>query len=1277
MGNERQWSASQTAAIRERGGPLLVSAGAGSGKTSVLVERVLSRILAADGVDVDRLLIVTFTEAAAAEMRERIAAALRKAVEDAAGPAQEERALRQLHLLDLASISTLHGFCLQAVRAAAGRAGVDPGFRVAAQDEADLLAEAVLDRLLEDWLADGREPTLDFSERFGGDLGEDALRALVAQLHQFARSQPVPHLWLAEAVERFRADAEGRLADASFAPELFAGMVLRLDEALTHLREAHRVCLGAGCDGPAQVIAGEAAACAKALTAAGDHDHAAVVGALASMFAPRLTFPRDADAGVHERATTLRQRAKDLVKPLRQGVCGRGEDRLLAELRDLAPHMETLVGLTMAFSTAYQEAKARLGVVDFSDLEHTARTALTEDDGTPAELARHFRDHFAEIMVDEYQDTSPIQDEIIGLVARPGNRNLFLVGDVKQSIYRFRMAEPLLFLQRAALYEDPAVGVRIDLAENYRSRRCVVDAVNFFFEQLFSEEFAGAAYDERSRMRQGARYPDVPAANETLDGPAELHIVERAPDPADMAQQDGAGDGAQDGERLEDADGRAGAGSPGGSPLDDALDLAAAEREALVAGTRLKQLHAARALVYRPDAGRYEPVAWRDMVVLLRAKAGRIEDFLRVFRQLGVPVVGDSDSGYYAGYEIRLALSLLQIIDNSDQDIPLAAVLRSPVGGFDSTELARVRATRGGSLHAALRGFARERGAPDGDLRDKAAAFMRKLAHWRAAARQYAVPEAVEFLLRKADLLRFCAVLPGGDVRLANLRQLVSFAQNFALVQAGGFGDFVRYLEHHRLNAQDPGAAPALGEQEDVVRVMTIHRSKGLEFPVTVVAGLGQRFQVRRKGRIALHRTLGFGPSYVDLDRREVYATAASTALDGVLLRESLAEEARILYVAMTRAREKLILVGSARNVASQVDKWRGQPGARDQGRPELPLSVLMAGRSALDWIGPCVFRSPEEASAVVEARLWDTLDGEPLPLPAPAVESAGFDRAAVARFDPAAFAVVSASVRQDADESDVLLREALLRQVCEPLATDGASGVPMKLSVSDWRRAVREQEETDGVLEFGPTTLQRRFARPRFVQAQERPSAAERGTLVHAAMQRLDLSADLADDRVMRDELDRLAGQLGWSPAQLAAVPVARLTGFFSGDLGRMVLAEAPRVVRELPFTLAVPARAVAAMQGGAAQEWIERDQVIVQGTADCVILAPDGFTLIDYKTDRIAAGDPSEEVRKAADAYHTQVALYATALSRALAMPAKGAWLYFMTLGQAVPITTLALDL
>ena len=1273
MAIERQWSEAQTAAIRMRGGPILVSAGAGSGKTSVLVKRVITRILADDGADVDRLLVVTFTDAAAAEMSERIAAALREAAEDRA---TEKRALRQLHLLDRAPISTLHSFCLQAARASAGGAGVDPGFRVASQDEADLLADATLDSLMEHWLADERRPIADFVERFGGDLGEETLRTLILQLHQFARSQAVPDRWLEQALARFVADAAGPLADASFAPRLFAGVGARLEESLTHLREASRVCFGTGQDAAAQLLAEEADRLADVLETAARRDHDAAAGALARIFAPRLTFPKDVDPTVRERVQALRDRAKKLVKSLREGVCGRSEDTLLAELRELAPHIETLAGLTTAFSAAYQEAKALRGTVDFSDLEHLARAALADGDGTPTDLARHFQQYFVEIMVDEYQDTSPIQDDIIRLVAQPESRNLFLVGDVKQSIYRFRMAEPRLFLERFALYENPETGVRIDLADNYRSRGGVVDAVNFFFEQIFTPEFGGVAYDERSRMKAGACYPEIGPDKSTLDGPVELHIVERTPDPAYQGTD---GEGVPEDEAGE---------RDGAVPDADQVEWAAAEREALVAGSRLKELHDGGALVYRPQRQTYEPVKWRDMAVLMRAKSGRMEHFLRVFRQLGIPVAGDSDAGYYSGYELRLALSLLQIVDNADQDIPLAAVLRSPVGGFTSTDLALVRAKRRGSLLVALRACA---GADElkEDAGNKARRFLQKLDEWRTEVRSHALAEAVELLLHKADLLRFCSSLPGGAVREANLRQLALSARSFAEVQTGGFGDFVRYLERHRLHAGDVGASPALGEQEDVVRIMTIHKSKGLEFPVVVVAGLGQQFRLRRSSRIALHRTLGFGPAFVDLNRREVYPTAASAALEDALLQDDLAEEARILYVAMTRAREKLILVGAERNLADRREKWRQQAGPHADGRVALPAPVLLGGRSFLEWIGPCVFRGRAKTDELVRTRLWDTAAGDPLPMPKPdGAPSAALDRVAAARLDP--FALSPHDAMADHEEF-ILYRERLLRHVCEPHAMDGPSGVPMKLSVSDWRRASREQDETDGTVEFAPATMARRFARPRFVQSQEHPSAVERGMLVHVAMQRLDLARALYDDGVMRDELARLAERLGWSQAQLDAVPVAWLTGFFSSPFGRAMLAPGARVVRELPFTFAVPARVVAALQGGGAQDggaqgggaqggmraWVESDRVIVQGTADCVLLASDGFELVDYKTDQLDGGRLAVLDGRTLSAYRTQVTLYCTALSRALGLPAQAAYLYFMSAGEMLPVTELALDL
>ncbi|MHB1629471.1 MAG: UvrD-helicase domain-containing protein [Bacilli bacterium] len=1304
--SERVWSRAQEQAITARGGAVLVSAGAGSGKTSVLVERV-KRLVLVDALDIDRILIVTFTEAAAAEMRARIAAALREAV--AQRPSDAHLA-RQLHLLDRAAISTLHSFCLQVIRSAALELPVDPGFRIADDDEAGMLRFGVLERLLDDRMRSGSESFLTFADRYGGSHRDARLGPLILELYDFTRSQPHPGEWLDTAVARAEQDATLTLATVSFAAELFASFEHALRFAMELTGEAMNICArDEALASYGKTLQSDADLVAAALQCVLRRDFEGLRTAVAKPFS-RLAQAPDADDWAKERVKQLRGQAKQAVVDIAERLAARSETDLLADLAETAAHLRVLAQLASGFASAYQEAKRRRGCVDFADLEHMAYHALDggrEGEGGQSSLARQFARRFEAILVDEYQDTSPIQDAILSLVVRSDPSNEFQVGDVKQSIYRFRMAEPNLFLRKYDLYARGQGGRRIDLQDNYRSREGVVDAVNFLFGQLFAPALGGIVYDARARMRAQASYPPVDGGL-SLAGAVELHLIDRAVEDAedDAGELGDAAGGARDaagqwrdgGREMRESVGglresgggmqesvggmrESGGGmqelvggmqelvgetprSAGCAPdevrgagesappaeNDAAGSLSAIEMEAQVIGQRLLELHRRRVLVWQPEAGVYRPIRWRDMVVLLRSRSGRAEPMMRIFRQLGIPVYGESDSGYYTGLEMRLALALLDAVDNPLQDIALASVLRSPMCDFRTSDLAALRAySKAGMYQAVRRCAAADRGtlsAAAAALADRADVFCDRLQRWRTFVRSHSVKDSVAHLLTDSGLLDFVTALSGGAVRLANLRALQRQAAAYDELYEGGFSGFVAFLRDHQMREGDAGSARTLGENEDVVRVMTIHKSKGLEFPVVCVADLGKRFRLRDGDRpIRFHRTLGLCADRVDLQRKERWTTAAAMAIDAAEQRERLAEEARILYVALTRARERLILVGSMRNLQATWSGWvdragtqtrtdagtqaealgmqtapthteTAQAGAQTEEQAEhraLQASILLRAKRSLDWIGPAVYRFAAEGSPFFAVSLW----GEVFDRPTLQSAAADMDADTV---DWRAVSELRAGAIDSLHTVDQTARQVLADAVAEHVwLGEGAKvDAPAKMSVTEWKNNWQDADLEDDRQDVGASILAASRAsleRPQFIQRERALTGAERGTLFHVAMQRASLAQNLADEAVAVRELSVMT-ERGYLPKQHAgAVSPMEIAAFFQSPLGQLMLQAPERVRREVSFTMAAPVFRLAARRPARFGRSGESGETDESGRLD-------GFREVDE------AGQPNESV-------------------------------------------------
>ncbi|MDF9409568.1 helicase-exonuclease AddAB subunit AddA [Pelotomaculum isophthalicicum JI] len=1251
--SKKEWTAEQLEAVNSRTGNLLVAAAAGAGKTAVLVERIIRRItdLTAQA-DVDRLLVLTFTNAAAAEMRERIGRALAAKIDEYPG---SKHLSRQMSLINHACIGTIHSFCLDVIRQHFYRIDLDPAFRVADETEAALIQVEVLEELFERRYSAGDNlPFNTLVDCYGGKRDDADLQELVLEIYRFARSTPQPAEWLEKLAAGFDVPEDIAFDQLPWSASLKKAIALELAGIVSALDLAVRLAGKAG--GPHAYIdtleSDRDAALSLARACSADVSWAGLYSLINTISFGRLKGVRDpgVDDGLKKQVTALRDNVKKQIKNLKDDYFSRLPEEYCADLRAVAPLIAELTDLARDFDEAYRKAKTINGLVDFNDLEHYCLQILSTagpDGPAPSEVALELRQRFVEVLVDEYQDTNAVQEAILQLVSRQGeaNPNLFMVGDVKQSIYRFRLADPGLFLDKYSNYPSQPGGPehRIDLARNFRSRRGVVDAVNFVFRQLMSPVVSELTYDHRAELVYGADYPVIAADVAAGDEVVELYLIERGKQAeypeADVIPPEGSGN-----EKLDDYG-------------DPEADLDAVQMEARLVASRVEEIvgnkpvKGAGMLIYDNDQKKYRPATYRDVVVLLRATTGYANTFLEEFRRKGVPAYAELATGYFEATEVETVLSLLKVIDNPRQDVPLAGVLRSPVVGFNAGELAQVRLCRrqGDFFDAVVSAAALKKGA----ISERLTGFLENLDRWRTAARQGTLAGLIWTLYRETGYYDFVGGLPGGGQRQANLRALHQRAQQYETTGFRGLFLFLRFIERVRDGGRDLGAARALNEKDNVVRLMSIHKSKGLEFPVVFVAGLGKKFNLKDLNKtMLLHKNLGLGPQLIDVEKRITYPTIAKHAIKQELKMEALAEELRILYVAMTRAREKLILVGSVRNLPVNVRRWCGPVAVEGWA---LPDGELAGANTCLDWLVPALARHRDG----VKIRELALCDEQP-----PAAVAGDFSRWAVFFEDGGA-----ASGLRKQPESELLNK---VRRM-EPVDTDsefvgvvksrlewkypdlGLTGCAAKSSVTDLKRRFDPQivEDEASFADYRPAIGKR----PVFMQGERGLTAAEAGSALHLVMQNLDL-ADVADFTAIKKQVALMTEMELLTFEQADSVPVEGITSFFESPLGKRVIS-GKKVFRELPFTLALP---VSEIYPGLAGD--SSKVVLVQGIIDCLVDEGDGMLLLDYKTDRIN----KDQLEQVTARYRGQLNLYARAIENIYGRKVKEKYLYLFNLGLGI---------
>lgn len=1196
----KQWTPEQEQAIWARNSNLLVAAAAGSGKTAVLVERII-QLIVCDRVSIDRLLIVTFTNAAAGEMRERISAAIMKEIENAAE--DQEHLRQQLQLLSQTSISTLHAFCTELVREHFHLLEIDPRFRIADSAECELLKLEAVEEILEEAYELSHAHFLGVIERFGGSKYDTPVQNLVLRLFDFMQSKPEPEAWLKLTIEAFQQTDE-TLAEGPWVKTLCRDLAVQLEGAGEFFSEALALIdLDSGLDGYRPAVS-EDLQLTRELEKALEHGLGQLHERLQTASHSRLgRVSKETDPVLQEQVKDLRDEGKKLIQTMQATLAAKSLSEYARDLRELYPYMQALADLVLAFAGRYQEKKTEKGVLDFNDLEHYALRVLSEP-----QVAETYRNKYLYVFVDEYQDSNLVQETILNYIKRADN--LFMVGDVKQSIYRFRLADPSLFIEKyqAFKFEAAAQNRRIDLGRNFRSRAAVIDGVNTLFKQIMSSELGEIAYDESAYLNYGCSMEEVE------DARIEVMLIEKDQGLLELEEE-----------------------------MEEINEI---EIEARFIAGRIKELLGQ--MIYDPRLQQARPLDYRDMVILMRSTQRRAAAFMEVFSEEAIPAYADVNNGYFEALEVEMFLNLLRIIDNKRQDIPLLSVMRSPIGRFTVEELIAIRvqsqaATYYEAVEEYLSGHADE-------LQAKLADFMCRLQQWKDQSRYIPIDELIWKLLLESGYYHYVGAMPGGVQRQANLRILFDRARQFQETSLKGLFHFLKFIDKLKTSNGDMGMARVLGENDNVVRIMSIHKSKGLEFPVVFLAGMGKQFNLSdSNANILLHKDLGIGPRYIDPEVRISSETIARLAMKSQIRLENLSEEMRILYVAMTRPVNKLIMTASLKNLPRLTQKWS---------KSISPFNLGKA-RTFMDWVGPVLMRHPDgeilRDLAVIEPD-WEEIRPDDscwkIDIVSPAVLSL---QAQKQKADQAQMKQQLESFeRSEASPLADLIKQRLNWQY--PYAK--AERIPSKLSVSSIKNMQGSQRQMH--LPDPPSMLQG----PDFIMrddpegASRRLSGAERGTVMHFVMQHLDLQRVGSQADIEAQLAEMLVREL-LTEEETAAVQIGKILRFFQSELGSRIL-QSPAVYREVPFNMVVQAREVLEDMGDA------DEALLIQGVIDLYFREGEELVLVDYKTDYISSENRSDLIQQ----YSIQLRLYRTALERILGRKVKESYLYLFYTEEKVKI-------
>ena len=1203
---EVKWTNEQLQAIQEKNSNILVAAAAGSGKTAVLVERIIHKIID-EQMDIDKILVVTFTNAAASEMRERILEAIYKKLEE--NP-ENVHLQRQIILLNKASICTIHSFCLDVIHNHFYEIDLPSNFKIADTAEIDLLKQEVLDDLFEQKYTENDKNFIELLENYTNYRGDEALQELVLKIYKFIQSSPFPIKWLQKKLELLK------IEDKDISQTIWGKLIIQtvdddIQESIMQLEVTKsKMALYPEMTKFYQTIS-EDIINLQDLQKYNSWDELYIK--LLNFNFSKWPVDKKVTNDLKEDSKEIRDKVKKHIKEKTAKLLSCSQEQAVKDLKIITPILEKLSNLVTEFTKNFAEKKKEKNCIDFNDIEHFALKILLDENNNPTEVAKKYKEKFEEIAIDEYQDSNLVQEAILTSISK-GN-NIFMVGDVKQSIYKFRQARPELFLQKYDEYKNKEEkaqedNLKIQLFRNFRSRQNILNITNLVFESIMSKELGDINYNENEYLNYGANYPE-PEEIKNYAGIAELDIIDLKEDESITAFE-----GEEDEEEQERVE-------------DDVL-------EAKFVANKIQELLNSNYMVFDKKQG-YRKIRPKDIVILLRATSNLSPIYEKELSDLELPVFSDTSGTYLDTVEIQTILSVLKIIDNPLQDIPLVVVLRSSICNFTDNDLITIRLTdRNCNFYEAL---IKTRLICDGDLKNKIESFLEKLEKWKSISQYMPLDEFIWQIYLDTGYYQYVGLLPNGAMRQANLKTLFEKAKQYEKASFKGLFNFIQFIDKLKKQNGDLASAKLIGENEDVIRIMSIHKSKGLEFPVVFLCNSHKKFNMQDlNDNILLHQDIGFGPTIMDTTRKIKYSSIAKDAIKLKMKQETLSEEQRILYVALTRAKEKLYITGRSKDFTKYVQDKNKVLEMYESENIKLDAKLMKKANSYLDWI-MYVYLFNQGRTITLKGESYKLSDIITLN-----VSNKKDLLKALAKEEVVEQIDLKEKIEQilknKSDEENKKSEQALKELLEWKYDYIVDTTLPTKSSVTKIKQEKIKLEEMLKGIESEEVEYKKSYT-PKFMQEDKKISSAEKGTLVHLCIQRLDERKDYELKDIQNMILNLVEKEI-ITQNEADAIDVNLIYQYTKSQLFEE-LRKAKEVHKEQPFYINIPAKDVVSEAENS------KKNILVQGIIDLYYIDKnDNLVLIDFKTDYISNEPNAKE--KILDKYKVQLEIYKTALEQAL---------------------------
>ena len=1344
-----KWTQEQQNVIDSRGGNLLVAAAAGSGKTAVLVERIIQMILNSDlKIDIDKLLVVTFTNAAASEMRERIGDAISKKLDE--NP-EDEHLQDQLVLLNKASITTIHSFCLEVIKSNFHKINLDPNFRIGDETECSLMKLEAIDETFDILYEQNDEEFCYLVDCYAEKRGDSNLQNLILSIYSFVMASPYPKVWLKESAEDFNITDDFDFATSKWAKAILETVKIQMEGIEKSLCKAIEDVYGIDelvTFTDKLKIEYEKI---KEILYACDTSWSDAYRQISSMTFENYAkgvkrIPKDAPSYIKEekdKAKKIRDNAKKSIEKIKTSVFNKNYDDLKDEIKFLYPIVKSLSDVVLMFEQIYSQKKRDKGIIDFNDIEHFALQILTETDengdfvfdeegkNIPSDIALEYREKFYEIFIDEYQDSNQVQEVILSTIAKQKEPNRFMVGDVKQSIYRFRQAKPEIFLQKYATYDTDLSSKykKIMLYKNFRSRKEVVDSVNYIFEHIMSKNLGEIDYNEEEKLNLGANFEEVEDEKIILGGATEIHLMEKkVPEVEDPDEEEEEGE-----------------------------DLDASQIEARMVGKIIRDImrpneNCEIMQVFDKKLETYRNVEYKDIVILLRATSAWAPVFAEELINMDIPTYADMGQGYFETMEIQVIMSFLKVIDNPMQDIPLIAILRSPIYGFTPEDFIDIRITdKKVSFYEAMRMFVGEKidlsneeeqdiaedeisddigneiidvnineenSYVDADMDDyyqninyedfeyeneefiyndevmyesyisenveddliyeinsniegdeesqkselelKVRRFLDDLKELQEKSMYMSTDEFLWYIYTNSGYYAYCGALPGGSQRQANLRILFERAKQFEETSFKGIFNFINFISKLKKSNSDMGSAKTLGENANVVRIMSIHKSKGLEFPIVICSGMGRNFNTMdfRKD-VLYHHELGYGPQIVDFERRISYPSIAKEALKCKINIENISEEMRILYVALTRAKEKLIITSSIKDIEQNMHKWSSNISTEKM----VSKYDILNGKNYMDWMMPAIIKHKDLEDIRETYNLSTSISMEDESKWS--VKTWNRDDMDFEKHEKEGIREVLNTM--DLSQHDTEYYEQIEKKLNFEYPYLGVVKKAASISVTEIKKRQEEYEEQEDSLGLykHKTTLKK----PKFLsesQKSEKITGARRGTIVHLIMEVLDFEKVNTESEIKAQIQDLVKRRIITEKESQVLSP-RKIMRFFKSPIAKRMLSS-KFVKREQKIYTQIKMNDIYLNDEifKNNRETYENESVMLRGVIDLYFEEDDGLVILDYKTDFVDENNKKEIIHK----YKKQIEIYADVLSKLTGKKVKEKYLYLFGIDEQVKV-------